>query len=299
MSFNSSINNPLVSVLMTAYNRENYIAEAIESVLASTYTNFELIIVDDGSVDNTVHIARNYEQSDSRIKVFVNENNLGDYPNRNRAASYAVGEYLKYLDADDTIYRHGLEVMVNYMIKYPEAAFALSLHLIDDIKPYPFLINSVDIIRSEYMYRSYLSAGPSASIIKKDAFEAVGGFSGKQYVGDTELWLKLASKYSIVVMNPSLIWYRSHPDQQIKSEYKKPQILIDRLKISIEYLLLNKNYFSESEFTYAIKKRKQHFSRMVFSILIRRRNLNKFIYLLKNSGLNLSDWLSGFRGYYK
>jgi glycosyltransferase involved in cell wall biosynthesis len=83
---------PLVSVLMTAYNRENYIVEAIESVLSSTYTNFELIVVDDGSTDNTVNIARGYAHKDDRIKVYVNTKNLGDYANRNNAAKKAKGE---------------------------------------------------------------------------------------------------------------------------------------------------------------------------------------------------------------
>ena len=90
---------PLVSVLMTAYNREKYIAEAIESVLASTYSNLELIIVDDCSKDNTLQIATNYQAKDDRIKVYKNEKNLGDYPNRNKAASYAKGKYLKYVDS--------------------------------------------------------------------------------------------------------------------------------------------------------------------------------------------------------
>ncbi|HEV2714429.1 MAG TPA: glycosyltransferase family A protein, partial [Terriglobales bacterium] len=94
---------PLVSVLMTAYNREKYIAEAIESVLASNFKDFELIIVDDCSKDRTAEIARRYT-SDSRVQVHVNEKNLGDYPNRNRAASLARGKYLKYLDSDDVIY---------------------------------------------------------------------------------------------------------------------------------------------------------------------------------------------------
>ncbi|MBN2662839.1 MAG: glycosyltransferase family 2 protein, partial [Bacteroidales bacterium] len=97
-------NNPFVSVLMTAYNREKYIAEAIESVIASTYQNWELIIVDDGSKDKTVEIAKQYEAKDPRIKVYINEKNLGDYPNRNKAASYAKGKYLKFVDADDLIY---------------------------------------------------------------------------------------------------------------------------------------------------------------------------------------------------
>ncbi len=85
---------PLVSVLMTAFNREKYIAVAIQSVLNSSYKNFELIIADDGSTDNTVAIARSYANLDLRITVFINEKNLGDYSNRNKAATYAKGEFI-------------------------------------------------------------------------------------------------------------------------------------------------------------------------------------------------------------
>src|ERR1700682_441555 len=126
---------PKVSVLMTAYNREKYIGEAIESVLASSYANFELIIVDDCSKDNTVKIAKAYAEKDSRIKVFVNEKNLGDYLNRNRAAELAQGKYIKYLDSDDLIYYYALEVMVKYMEKFPDAGFGLSS--LPDYKPFP------------------------------------------------------------------------------------------------------------------------------------------------------------------
>src|SRR3954447_2239406 len=104
--------NPLVSILMTAFNREKYIGEAIQSVLDSSYTNLELIIVDDNSTDRTVEIARSYQKKDVRIKVFINERQLGDYPNRNKAASYATGKYIKYVDSDDYIYPRGLEMMV-------------------------------------------------------------------------------------------------------------------------------------------------------------------------------------------
>ncbi|WP_315819845.1 glycosyltransferase family 2 protein [Paraflavitalea speifideaquila] len=98
---------PLVSILMTSYNRQQYIGEAIKSVLESTYKNFELIVVDDCSKDKTVELAKHYEAHDARVKVYVNEQNLGDYPNRNKAASYASGKYLKYVDADDTLYPWG------------------------------------------------------------------------------------------------------------------------------------------------------------------------------------------------
>ena len=81
------MNYPLVSVLITSYNREKYIGDAIQSVLDSTYKNFELIIVDDMSTDNSVGIAKSFEKKDNRIKVYINEANLGDYPNRNKAAS--------------------------------------------------------------------------------------------------------------------------------------------------------------------------------------------------------------------
>ena len=71
-------------------------------MLASSYQDWELIIVDDVSTDTSAAIAKSYEKKDARIKVYVNEQtNLGDYPNRNKAASYAKGKYIKYLDADD------------------------------------------------------------------------------------------------------------------------------------------------------------------------------------------------------
>src|SRR5580704_2775124 len=114
---------PLISILMTAYNREKFIAEAIESVLASTFEDFELIIVDDCSIDSTIEIAKTYERNDARIKVYRNENNLGDYPNRNRAASYAKGKYLKYIDADDYIYPWGLQLLIEMMEKFPDAGW--------------------------------------------------------------------------------------------------------------------------------------------------------------------------------
>src|SRR5436853_5775843 len=109
------MDKPLVSVLMTAYNREQFIGEAIESVLSSTYKNFELIIVDDCSGDSTVSIAKDYGRKDSRIKVYVNEKNLGDYQNRNKAATYASGKYLKYADSDDKLFPDGLNYCVRVM----------------------------------------------------------------------------------------------------------------------------------------------------------------------------------------
>ena len=132
------MSKPTVSILTTVYNRDKYLAACIDSVLASSYQNWELIIVDDVSTDTSVAIAKSYEKKDARIKVYVNDKNLGDYPNRNKAASYAKGKYIKYLDADDVIYPHGLEVMVHTMEQFPKAALGISQKVVEDVKPYPF-----------------------------------------------------------------------------------------------------------------------------------------------------------------
>ena len=118
--------SPRVSVLVTAYNREAYIAEALESVLAQTMEDFELIVSDDGSTDGTVAIAEEYARRDPRIRVSVNPRNLGDYANRRQAATVARGRFLKYHDSDDVMYPHCLAVMLDWLLKEPTAAFALS-----------------------------------------------------------------------------------------------------------------------------------------------------------------------------
>lgn len=209
---------PLVSVLMTAFNREKYIAEAIESVLASTYNNFELIIVDDCSTDDTVAIATNYAKKDPRVKLFVNKENLGDYPNRNKAAALATGKYIKYLDSDDLIYAHGLQVMVAAMEQFPSAGFGLSA-ISDAAHPYPFCINMHKAYLEHFGAYGHFGRAPGSSIIVKKAFDQVGGFSGKRMIGDNELWFTLGRYYPMVKLPRDLVWDRVHDAQESKSEY--------------------------------------------------------------------------------
>lgn len=206
-------NEPLVSVLITSYNREKYIADAIESVLLSTFKNFELIVVDDCSSDNTIEIIRSYEKKDNRIRVFVNEKNLGDYYNRNKAASYAIGKYIKYLDSDDILYAHGLSLFVESMEKYPDAAFGLC-SIYDTKTPYPVLIEPRQIYLEHFFGFNHFFRAPGSAIIRRDIFESENGFSGKRWIGDTELWMKLASKYKLVKIHVDLYWARPHNQQE-------------------------------------------------------------------------------------
>jgi glycosyltransferase involved in cell wall biosynthesis len=179
---------PLVSVLMTAYNREKYIDEAIESVQGSSYPNWELIVVDDCSKDRTVEIARTYAAKDDRIKVYVNEKNLGDYPNRNTAASLARGEFIKYVDSDDVMFPSCLKKMVAPMIQFPEAGYGICSVIDANTK----ICTSPRETYLEHFGRfGHFDRSPGGAIIKKSAFDRVSGFSGIRQVGDFEFWLKI------------------------------------------------------------------------------------------------------------
>jgi glycosyltransferase involved in cell wall biosynthesis len=229
------ITGPLVSVLMTTYNRELYIGEAIKSVLSSTYKDYELIITDDGSSDRTVQIAREFEIVDSRIRVYVNEKNLGDYPNRNRAASYATGKYLKYLDSDDIIYSWGLQAMVYCMEQNPSAVLGLTSNVSLN-KKYPVLLSPVDAYKMYFFQNMVLGIGPTGTIIRRDIFEKSNGFNGKQFTGDTDLWLRITQKNDSIWMAPGLFYWRTHEQQQIAIENKNIGIDAIRHRLHVDFL---------------------------------------------------------------
>jgi len=208
---------PLVSILMTAYNREKFIAEAIESVLASTYENFELIITDNCSTDSTTEIADGYAKQDPRIRVYKNKENIGQFANRNYAASLANGEYLKYLDSDDKIYPFGLAILVKRAIQYPEAGLIISTPVLEEKIPYPEFLSSHDAYEKYFLTEGFPSVGPSFILIKKPAFEAVKGFTIPGYAGtDIEFLLRIAAIFPVVKAEYGTVWYRQHPGQEIQ-----------------------------------------------------------------------------------
>jgi glycosyltransferase involved in cell wall biosynthesis len=284
---------PLVSVLITAYNREKYIEEAIESVLASTYDNFEIIIVDDGSKDNSASIARSYAAKDNRIKVYINEKNLGDYNNRNRAASYATGKYLKYVDSDDSIYPWGLEAMVYCMEKEPSAGYGLMSHNLSAEKPYPVLVSCADAYRAFFFKGGLIAMGPLGAIFKREAFEAVKGFSGKPYVGDSEMWLKMSRYYPLVQMPLELTWWRQHDGQQIKEGNKNNYYIINQYKVYKESLAHPDCPLSQEQKIMALRNMRNLRARhIVFREFLRMR-FRRGLMLLKESEMNIVDLIKG------
>jgi len=255
----NTFSEPLVSVLMTAYNREKYIAEAIESVLASTYTNFELIIVDDCSKDDSVNIARSYAAKDERIKVYVNEKNLGDYPNRNRAASYAKGKYIKYVDADDLIYPHSLDIMVKNMENFPEAGWGLLSLPQDEQRPFPFMLYPEEIYRRNYIEKKMVfHKAPLSAIIRKDVFDAVNGFKDVRHYGDSELWHRLSLKYPLVLLHDGLVWWRRHEDQEAKKRKDKWWVGVETINAALENVLDKDCPLSEDDKKFVIRRLKNN-----------------------------------------
>lgn len=226
---------PRVSVLMTAYNREAFISEAIESVLAQTFTDFELIIVDDGSKDRTVEIARNYAARDSRIRVVVNEHNLGQFPNRNYAAKLATGEFIKYHDSDDLMYPHCLQLTVPLLAAYPEAAFALSPGLRDwSGGPCPMLLTPRMAYQREFLGTGLFNLGPACALFRADAFRRIGGFPCKGIPSDTIFLMNTCMSENVLLVPGGVFWYRYHPGQELisaKAQWEYLQVLGEFWKV--------------------------------------------------------------------
>jgi glycosyltransferase involved in cell wall biosynthesis len=251
----SSTKNPLVSVLMTVYNREKYIAQAIESVIQSTYSNWELIIVDDGSKDRSMDIAYTYANEDSRIHIHINNSNLGDYPNRNQAASYAKGEYLKYVDADDKIYPHGLEMLIYFMEQFPKAGYGLCSLGQDNSRIYPYELDPQQAYFKHYLTGNHIfHKAPLSSIIRRKAFEEIGGFTGKRMVGDFEMWNLISRNKSVVLMPKGIVWYRIHSEGEMQFARDNAQQLFEYYTLEEELLNSDLCPLSKNEREKAIDK---------------------------------------------
>jgi glycosyltransferase involved in cell wall biosynthesis len=218
--------SPLVSVLVTAYNREQYIAQALESVLAQSFGDFELLVVDDRSTDGTRDIACSYERLDRRVRVVVNERNLGQFMNRNRAAALAAGALLKYHDSDDVMYPHCLAAMVPALLAYPEAAFGLTTGKDWPGGPCPMLLTPRMSYQREFLGSGMFNAGPSGAIFRAEALRALGGFHDLGIPSDFLFWLRACARVPVLLLPADLFWYRIHPAQELQAEHAEREYAV-------------------------------------------------------------------------
>jgi len=209
--------NNLVSVLMTSYNRETFIAEAIESVLNSDYPFFELIIVDDRSNDKTVEIAKSYVAKDHRLQLHINEKNLGDYPNRNKAAGLAKGKYIMFCDSDDMFFPYSISYCFDAMENNQDAKFGIYYA---GQETQPFSLSTVEVIDRNFFDKPILNMGPGGTIINRDFFLEINRYPEKYGpANDMYFNIKAAANSKVLFLPKLFLNYRVHENQEKNNHF--------------------------------------------------------------------------------
>ena len=230
-----SSKTPKVTVFIPVYNREKYVGEAIESILAQTYSDFEILLVDDGSTDQSVDLIRSY--TDPRIRLASNEENLGIPKTRNKGVELARGQYMAMLDSDDRAYPDRLQKQVAFLDSHPEYAQVGSWcrmmdaqgRILNKIKRQPTL---PDDIHAQFLFRCAMS---NRSIMARTAILQEYGYRNDfPRCQDYELHVRLAKYYKLGNLPECLVYGRIHP-QQITGQTaelgddKKQEIIIGQL----------------------------------------------------------------------
>ena len=148
---------PLVSVVMPTYNRADLLPRSIESILSQTYPNFEFIIVDDGSTDESVSLIQSYAQKDKRIRLLINDKNKGISYSRNKGNAAARGKYIMIMDSDDISLPNRMSRQVEFMQKHPEFVVSTSwrVKIGEENKKRP----SVRNLEPHYLFGMYAGHG--------------------------------------------------------------------------------------------------------------------------------------------
>lgn len=278
---------PVLSVLMTSYNREKFIAEAIEAVLASTYTDFELIICDDCSTDGTLSIARSFVEKDSRIRLVVNETNLRQFQNRNKAASLARGEYIYYADSDDTLMPDGLARLVEAMQSFPESSFGMQYRVGDKVT----MMQPKEAIHHHFFEKPFLTIGPGGTIMRREWLLSIGGYpTAYEAVGDMYFNLKAACHSPIVLIPFEFMVYRTHEGQELNNPYSYLYNGYNYLIDALDQLPL---MLSKKETDWVRNKCKRRFVVNLTKYFWRTRSLSKTRDLIRRTHFGVKDAMQG------
>lgn len=261
----------MISVVIPLYNKERQIANTLSAVLSQTYQNIEIVIVNDGSTDNSVGEVK--KLSDSRIRL-INQCNAGVSAARNRGIEEARGEYVAFLDADDEWRPEYLATQYRLTQKYPECnVFACNYEFRNAegvvkptvIRKLPF--EGEDGILSNYFEVASYSHPPlwtSAVMVRKTAIQAVGGFPvGVKSGEDLLTWAKLAVQNSIAFTQKSMAIYNLGEGYNKKNLPPRRQDEGDPVGIGLKEL-----YKSHRD-TIGIRKYISHWHKMRASVAIR------------------------------
>jgi glycosyltransferase involved in cell wall biosynthesis len=244
-------NNIKVSIIIPTYNRGWIIKEAIESVLAQDFIDFELIVVDDGSTDNTSEILHSYRED---ITVFQ-QNNKGVSAARNRGLSEASGRFIAFLDSDDLWLPKKLSRQVDYFNLNPDAMICQTeeIWIRNNMRVNPKKRHKK---LSGMIFEPSLDlclVSPSAVMIRRSLFEEVGGFDETlPACEDYDLWLRISCRYPVFLIDTPLIIKRGgHSDQLSASSG------LDKFRIKSIKKIIESNLLSKTQYKAAVKTLKE------------------------------------------
>lgn len=251
--------NPLFSILIANYNNGKYFDDCYDSIIAQTYTNWEVIIVDDSSTDDSVAIIKKIIGNDSRFKFYENTENKGCGYTKRKCAELATGEICAFLDPDDAITSDALSLMVAEHTKHPEASMVYSnllycnqyLNIQHENKSRKIDNNDTYFFDFDGCISAFLS-------YKKKFYDKTEGINSYlQRAVDRDLVLKLYEMAPAILLDKGLYKYRIHKggistnNNQDKAYFWYWVTIIDaakRRKVNIENLFVEKAFTSRREF---------------------------------------------------
>lgn len=205
---------PLVTVILPCYNASLYVEEAVRSIMYQTYSNLDILLLDDCSTDGTATILLNLAKEDKRIRIIRNEQNLRLVKTLNKGVDEAKGIFIARMDADDISLPERIEKQMEFMLLHPEVDLCGTNYSIIDGKGTK-IRNSVNIpLTSKEIATALLFTCPIGHptvLFKKDKIQSIGKYDEQMInIEDYELWLRLSSNGLIVNLPEPLLKYRWH-----------------------------------------------------------------------------------------
>jgi glycosyltransferase involved in cell wall biosynthesis len=204
------MSNELVTAVIPTYNYGRFVAQAVESALTQTYGNVEVLVVDDGSTDDTRERLKPYAD---RIRYLYQENQSVAAA-RNTGVRAAKGNLIAFLDADDLWHPHKLEVQMRYLGDHPSVRLVAVDRLAEGVTHWPPLASLAHpcarpVTVEELVLRPHFA--PSGVLVRKECFDTVGFFdTSLRNAEDYDMWIRIACRFPIVKLEVPLWWYRVH-----------------------------------------------------------------------------------------
>lgn len=220
-----------ISIVLPVHNGEKYISQAIESVLQQSYENWELIIVNDCSIDGTSRIINDYEKKDTRIRVYNNDKNLKLPATLNVGFSYAKGDYFTWTSDDNILLPQFLEVLNRYLNDNEQVDFVYSDYIGIDSEGNELGVRHM--LEPENMI--YQNSVGASFLYRRKIYDEIGGYSPEWFlVEDYEYWLRVYKRYRMMHVEDILYQYRFH-DQSL-SKTRLESIIQQTFKMKLYHL---------------------------------------------------------------